>query len=235
MLGLPFPAGPHLERLAAGGRPGAFDFPIAAGVPGLDFSFAGLKTALLYTVRDLGERGAGPARRPRRLLPAARSSRRWPCASSGRSSRPAWSAWRSAAAWRPTARCASGWPASGCELHVPERALCTDNAAMIGSAARWVTPLREFAEALRSTPTRRGRARAVTRVVTVYGRPGCHLCDEARAVLDAHRPPVRGGRHRGRRRAARPLSRAHPRHRARRRRALRLLRGRGRASRPARR
>ena len=34
----------------------------------------------------------------------------------------------------------------GVELHVPERALCTDNAAMIGSAARWVTPLREFAD-----------------------------------------------------------------------------------------
>jgi N6-L-threonylcarbamoyladenine synthase len=34
----------------------------------------------------------------------------------------------------------------GVELHVPERALCTDNAAMIGSAARWVTPLRDFAD-----------------------------------------------------------------------------------------
>ena len=32
----------------------------------------------------------------------------------------------------------------GVELHVPERALCTDNAAMIASAARWVTPLRDF-------------------------------------------------------------------------------------------
>ena len=39
--------------------------------PGLDFSFAGLKTALLYRVRDLGEEEArAPARRPRRLLPA---------------------------------------------------------------------------------------------------------------------------------------------------------------------
>jgi N6-L-threonylcarbamoyladenine synthase len=34
----------------------------------------------------------------------------------------------------------------GVELHVPERALCTDNAAMIGSAARWVTPLREYGD-----------------------------------------------------------------------------------------
>ena len=51
----PIPGGPALERLAAEGDPGAFDFPIAAGVPGLDFSFAGLKTALLYKVRDLGD------------------------------------------------------------------------------------------------------------------------------------------------------------------------------------
>ena len=55
MLGLPYPGGPALERLAAEGDPGAYDFPIAAGVPGLDFSFAGLKTALLYKVRDLGD------------------------------------------------------------------------------------------------------------------------------------------------------------------------------------
>src|SRR5262249_35837636 len=43
LLGLPFPGGPHLERLAADGDPDAFDFPIARGVDGLDFSFAGLK------------------------------------------------------------------------------------------------------------------------------------------------------------------------------------------------
>src|SRR6185295_8582260 len=55
MLGLPYPGGPALERLAAEGDPGAYDFPIAAGVPGLDFSFAGLKTALLYKIRDLGD------------------------------------------------------------------------------------------------------------------------------------------------------------------------------------
>ncbi len=56
LLGLPFPGGPHLERLAQAGDPHAFAFPIARGVSGLDFSFAGLKTALLYTVRDLGEK-----------------------------------------------------------------------------------------------------------------------------------------------------------------------------------
>jgi N6-L-threonylcarbamoyladenine synthase len=55
LLGLPFPGGPPLERLAREGDPTAFEFPIAQRVGGLDFSFAGLKTALLYKVRDLGE------------------------------------------------------------------------------------------------------------------------------------------------------------------------------------
>ena len=55
LLGLGYPGGPALSRLALDGDPAAFAFPIAERVAGLDFSFAGLKTALLYTVRDLGE------------------------------------------------------------------------------------------------------------------------------------------------------------------------------------
>src|SRR5437868_4005146 len=58
LLGLGYPGGPALERLAAGGDPEAFDFPVASRVPGLDFSFAGPKTSLLYKVRDLGEEEA---------------------------------------------------------------------------------------------------------------------------------------------------------------------------------
>ncbi|HSI98526.1 MAG TPA: tRNA (adenosine(37)-N6)-threonylcarbamoyltransferase complex transferase subunit TsaD [Gaiellaceae bacterium] len=54
LLGLGYPGGAEIDRLARGGDHAAFDFPVA-GVPGLDFSFSGLKTALLYTVRDLGE------------------------------------------------------------------------------------------------------------------------------------------------------------------------------------
>ena len=54
LLGLAIPGGAALERLARDGDPGAFQFPIATRVPGLDFSFAGLKTALLYRVRELG-------------------------------------------------------------------------------------------------------------------------------------------------------------------------------------
>ena len=54
LLGLGYPGGVEIDRLARGGDPGAFDFPVAARVPGLDFSFSGLKTALLYATRDLG-------------------------------------------------------------------------------------------------------------------------------------------------------------------------------------
>jgi N6-L-threonylcarbamoyladenine synthase len=53
-LGLPYPGGPALERLAASGDPGAFDLPRALlGRPGCDFSFSGLKTALRQTIEAL--------------------------------------------------------------------------------------------------------------------------------------------------------------------------------------
>ncbi len=55
VLGLGYPGGAEIDRLAGDGDAEAFAFPVAR-VPGLDFSFSGLKTALLYTVRDLGER-----------------------------------------------------------------------------------------------------------------------------------------------------------------------------------
>jgi N6-L-threonylcarbamoyladenine synthase len=53
LLGLGYPGGPALDRLARAGDPDAFSFPVAR-VGGLDFSFSGLKTALLYATRQLG-------------------------------------------------------------------------------------------------------------------------------------------------------------------------------------
>ncbi len=47
LLGLPYPGGPHIDRLARQGDPGFHRFP-RARVPGLDFSFSGIKTALRY-------------------------------------------------------------------------------------------------------------------------------------------------------------------------------------------
>ena len=77
MLGLGYPGGPALSKLAAEGDPTAFAFPTAAKVKGLDFSFAGLKTALLYKTKELGDEG-DPAREPPTSPPATStpSSRR---------------------------------------------------------------------------------------------------------------------------------------------------------------
>jgi tRNA N6-adenosine threonylcarbamoyltransferase len=52
LLGLGYPGGAALDALAREGDPSAFRFPVAR-VPGLDFSFSGLKTALLYAIREL--------------------------------------------------------------------------------------------------------------------------------------------------------------------------------------
>ncbi len=51
VMGLPYPGGPHIDRLAAEGNPKAFRFS-KPHIPGLDYSFSGLKTSFLYTVRD---------------------------------------------------------------------------------------------------------------------------------------------------------------------------------------
>ncbi len=51
VMGLPYPGGPHIDRLAAGGDPKRFKFA-KPHIPGLDYSFSGLKTSFLYTLRD---------------------------------------------------------------------------------------------------------------------------------------------------------------------------------------
>jgi N6-L-threonylcarbamoyladenine synthase len=141
MLGLPFPGGPHLERLAAGGDPAAFAFPTSKGVPGLDFSFAGLKTALLYQVRD--------------MAPGEVSDRAADLAASYQHAIVEQIARRVTRALHDTGldrlAIGGGVAANGplrarlSELAgtvaVPPRALCTDNAAMIASAARFVEPV----------------------------------------------------------------------------------------------
>ncbi len=141
LLGLGYPGGPALERLAREGDPGAFEFPVAARVPGLDFSFAGLKTALLYRVRDLG--------------PDEVQRRRADLAASYQHAIVEALALRVERALSETGMrrlaIGGGVAANGplrerlatldVELDVPARALCTDNAAMIASAARYVEPL----------------------------------------------------------------------------------------------
>lgn len=51
VMGLPYPGGPHIDRLAAEGDPKRFKFA-KPRIPGLDYSFSGLKTSFLYTLRD---------------------------------------------------------------------------------------------------------------------------------------------------------------------------------------
>jgi tRNA N6-adenosine threonylcarbamoyltransferase len=139
LLGLGYPGGAAIDRLAREGDPEAYSFPVAR-VPGLDFSFSGLKTALLYVVRDLS-----PEELERRRADLAASYQR-------------------AIVEALLARALEGIEATGLDRvavvggvaansELRERLtrsgpvalapleLCTDNAAMIASAARFVPPV----------------------------------------------------------------------------------------------
>ncbi len=60
ILNLPYPGGPEVERVAAGGNPRAVDFPrTLLGPDSLDFSFSGIKTAVLYAVNGPGRSSGG--------------------------------------------------------------------------------------------------------------------------------------------------------------------------------
>jgi N6-L-threonylcarbamoyladenine synthase len=133
LLGLDYPGGREIDRLARDGDAAAYDFPVAR-VPGLDFSFSGLKTALLYATRDL----APDELEARRADLAASYQRAIVRALVGRV--------REAADGRRVA--VVGGVAANSELRaaLPDAALaplplCTDNAAMIASAARFTAAL----------------------------------------------------------------------------------------------
>jgi N6-L-threonylcarbamoyladenine synthase len=136
LLGLGYPGGREIDRRAREGNPDAYDFPVAR-VPGLDFSFSGLKTALLYAVRELGKeeletRRADLAASYQHAIVRALVERV-----------------REAAEQAGRERIAIvGGVAANSELRaaLPDAAaaplaLCTDNAAMIASAARWTEAL----------------------------------------------------------------------------------------------
>jgi len=136
LLGLGYPGGAEIDRIAREGDPSAYEFPVAR-VPGLDFSFSGLKTALLYAVRELTaedlERGrADLAASYQRAIVRALVERT-----------------RQAVEQIGATRIAVvGGVAANFELRaaLPQAtaappALCTDNAAMIASAARFSSPI----------------------------------------------------------------------------------------------
>lgn len=58
VMGLPYPGGPHIDRLASEGNPEALKFA-KPHIPGLDYSFSGLKTSFLYTIRKLEQQNPG--------------------------------------------------------------------------------------------------------------------------------------------------------------------------------
>ena len=132
LLGLPYPGGAAIDRLAREGDPTAFTFPVAR-VPGLDFSFSGVKTALLYAVRgldaaELARRRADLAASYQRAIVRALVERTLAAAAATGGGRIA----------------VVGGVAANSELRaaltgaaLAPLALCTDNAAMIASAARF--------------------------------------------------------------------------------------------------
>jgi N6-L-threonylcarbamoyladenine synthase len=131
LLGLGYPGGAEIDRLAREGDPEAFDLPVAR-VPGLDFSFSGVKTALLYAVRDLGDeleaRKADLAASYQRAIVQALVRRAHEAAERT-------GAEQIAVVGGVAAN--SELRASLPEAKAPPLALCTDNAAMIASAARY--------------------------------------------------------------------------------------------------
>lgn len=145
LLGLGYPGGPALERLAWSGDRTAHQFPIAlGGKRARDFSFAGVKTSLLYVVRGAPE--LSEARRAdlaasyqeaivvplaTRLLDAAREHR-VPAVSLGGGV---------AANGRLRELVTAGAARDGLRVAMPEVRLCTDNAAMIGAAAHFTAPI----------------------------------------------------------------------------------------------
>jgi N6-L-threonylcarbamoyladenine synthase len=132
LLGLGYPGGAEIDRLARDGDPEAFDFPVAR-VPGLDFSFSGVKTALLYAVRDNpGAPRPDLAASYQRAIVRALVERTHQAAEQIGATRIA----------------VVGGVAANSELRrslgdakLAPLALCTDNAAMIASAARYVEPV----------------------------------------------------------------------------------------------
>ena len=137
LLGLGYPGGAAVDALAREGDAEAYRFPVAR-VPGLDFSFSGLKTALLYAVRELtpdelARRRADLAASYQRAIVRALVERAHDALAETRLDRLA----------------VVGGVAANSELRaaLPDAvfaplALCTDNAAMIASAARFLPAVR---------------------------------------------------------------------------------------------
>jgi N6-L-threonylcarbamoyladenine synthase len=146
LLGLGYPGGPLVQKEAEGGDQEAFEMPVAMQRdPGLDFSFSGLKTAVLYRCKELGPEGVQERRADlaasfqkavvdqlvAKLRRGLRKGR-WEAVALG----------GGVAANGPLRTAvAELCEREGVRLKLVPITLCTDNAAMIGSAARWAGPI----------------------------------------------------------------------------------------------
>jgi N6-L-threonylcarbamoyladenine synthase len=141
LLGLGYPGGPAIQLAAEDGDPEAFDFPVAMSGRGLDFSFSGVKTALVYKVREIeaaeleGRRADLAASFQRAItdqlvakLRRAADDGEWPAIALGGGV-----AANAELRERAKALCDE----LGLRLKLVPLSLCTDNAAMIASAARF--------------------------------------------------------------------------------------------------
>jgi N6-L-threonylcarbamoyladenine synthase len=146
LLGLGYPGGPAIQKAAEDGDPAAFEFPVAMSRdPGLDFSFSGLKTALVYAVKELGdeevrERTADLAASYQAAVVGQLTAKLSRALKQG--------GWNAVALGGGVAansllreRVGDFCSEAGVELKLVGIDLCTDNAAMIGSAARYCEPL----------------------------------------------------------------------------------------------
>ena len=150
ILGLPFPGGPAIDKVATEGNPKAFKFP-RPRAPGLDFSFSGVKTALLYEVRkhanvsehlraDLAasyQEAIVDAllQRVEAALVGYPPPRPSPARGEGDFGRPTVVLGGGVARNRRLREAAEQRLGSQARLVIPAPELCTDNAAMIGAAA----------------------------------------------------------------------------------------------------
>ena len=141
ILWLPYPGGPAIDRLAREGDPEAFDFPRSLPGDGLDFSFSGLKTSLLYRVRDLGDAEAERRREDlaasyQRAIVDTLVTRAGQAVERERVDRFALGGGVAA-----NGELRRRVEELGVRAWVPAPELCTDNAAMIAGAARFLEPL----------------------------------------------------------------------------------------------
>ena len=131
LLGLGYPGGREIDRLATEGDPEAFSFPVAR-LDGLDLSFSGVKTALLYKVRDLGDEADG-----RKADLAASYQRAIVRALVERTQAAAEREGRETIAVVGGVAANSELRAALPDARFAPLPLCTDNAAMIASAGRY--------------------------------------------------------------------------------------------------